>query len=66
MATHSMGNKGTTTISLPKDMLSAARARARKMGISFSRYAQLLVEEDLDKGGDVVLRERSRPINPRK
>jgi len=52
----------TTSLSFPDEaLLQAARARAKALGMSLSRYINHLVERDIQRGGAFVLEERRTP-----
>jgi hypothetical protein len=50
----------TTSISFPDpDLLELAKGRADRLGLSFSKYVAKLLVDDIERGGDFVLRERT-------
>lgn len=42
----------------PAELLEEAKERAESLGLSLSKYVCMLVEKDLEAGGDMVLKER--------
>lgn len=49
----------TIGISFSPELEAAARARAAALGLSFSTYVQQIVEQDVRKGGPMIVREVS-------
>ena len=59
-------DKTAVSISLPKDLLAEIDARARSLGMTRSRYLTFLAQQDLTKGGPLVIppRETPEPAEP--
>lgn len=58
MATHTTGASATKTIALPLEMASQADARRKRLRLrSFSAYVQILIDQDLARGGPLLLGE---------
>lgn len=57
----------TVGVSFPDPVLLAdAKARAARLGISFSAYVVRLVRQDLEAGGDFVLKDpTATPLDPK-
>ena len=47
------------SVSFPPDMLTAAKKRARNLGLSFSTYVQKCLEKDLETREAIVFEERT-------
>lgn len=59
------GKYTTVGVSFPDEtLLGSGRDRAARLGVSFSRYISHLIEQDLDVGGNMVLRERVPGASP--
>lgn len=64
MATHSMGDSITKTVSLDKLMAAESELRFRRLGFrSYSAYVQSLIRKDLAAGGALVIHEESAELN---
>lgn len=60
MATHPIPDHiATKSISMPKETYDQIVARMRRLGIkNFSAFMQLLLQQELDRGGNFVIREK--------
>lgn len=52
----------TTSISLKdQDLLRRAQQRADRLGLSFSQYITMLIKDDLEQRGPLILKETPKP-----
>jgi hypothetical protein len=54
------------SVSFPPGLLTAARERASRLGLTFSAYVQKCLEKDLQERGSLVLTERTYSVPPAK
>lgn len=58
MPTKPKGSRKTLTLSFRDETATKGQERAKSLGLFFSQYVGLLIENDSNRGGDLTLKER--------